>query len=123
MTRILIVDDEADIREILSFSLRAAHYEVVEAANVRKANALLFVGVHFDLVISDIGMEHPNAGIEFAEMRRVLQDNTPILLMSSTRPAEIDSLLVAGTIQGFFQKPLDYEKIVETTGQLLVPNQ
>ena len=124
MTRILVVDNDWEIRQAVCFSLRVAQYEFYEAESARDANAVLLAGLlHIDLIISDIGMETANAGIKLARDRRGLSDMRPIILMSSRfLSEEINSLLEAGTIQGFCRKPLNHAEVVETIKRLLVPN-
>src|SRR5687767_8646981 len=64
---ILVVDDEEDIRSMVGQALgRLPGYEVHEA--VSKAHALELLGRRtFDLVLTDLSMEHANAGIELLE--------------------------------------------------------
>src|SRR5262249_49810406 len=52
---ILVVDDEPDTREVLSFSLARAGAMVVTAGSAAEARASLDVG-GFDVLVSDIGM-------------------------------------------------------------------
>ena len=54
-TRILVVDDERSMREMLCILLEREGYEAVEAKNADEA-LQLFEGSIFDLVISDIQM-------------------------------------------------------------------
>ena len=65
MTRILVVDDEPQIRKALSVNLRARGYEVDLAATGEEALTLA-AGNHPDLVLLDIGLPGIN-GIEVVE--------------------------------------------------------
>src|SRR5207248_4171139 len=54
--RILIVDDEASMREFLSICLRRRGYEVAEAPNGRDALATFNDATEWDVVITDLRM-------------------------------------------------------------------
>ena len=53
--RILVVDDEQDIRELLKFYLNKEGYEVIEAANGEEA-LTIFENEYIDLGIIDVMM-------------------------------------------------------------------
>ena len=56
MPRVLVVDDQADVRTIISIVLRIHHFEIVEAESA--ASALkLFEAASFDLAIVDIFLQ------------------------------------------------------------------
>ena len=67
--RILIVDDEPDLREILRFNLMAAGYDCEEAENADEA--LTKDIAYFDLLLLDVMMP----GMTCFEMAKVLSDN------------------------------------------------
>ena len=52
--RILVVDDEETIREIVSSMLGGAHFQTRQAASGVEALAILESGEEFDLVLSDL---------------------------------------------------------------------
>ena len=57
MKRILVVDDEQDICEILQFNLENAGYEVVSANSAEQALELLLdKNLNYDLLILDVMM-------------------------------------------------------------------
>jgi CheY-like chemotaxis protein len=59
MPRVLVVDDQADVRTIISIVLRINQFEIVEAASA--ASALkLFEESSFDLAIIDIFLQGTN---------------------------------------------------------------
>lgn len=54
--RILVVDDEETIREIVSSMLAGAHFQTRQAASGVEALSILESGDEFDLVLSDLMM-------------------------------------------------------------------
>ena len=54
--RILVIDDEADVRQVVSDMLAAEGHQVVEAANGTDGLSRLVDGPPFDLVLTDLGM-------------------------------------------------------------------
>ena len=68
MRRVLLVDDQADVRTMLSIVLRIHHYEIVEAESA--ASALkLFEQASFDLAIVDIFLQGANGSDLIAWLR------------------------------------------------------
>jgi two-component system KDP operon response regulator KdpE len=80
--RILVVDDEPPIRRLLRTGLATQGYEVVEAANGREAQAIVFADPAPDLIILDLGL--PDAqGHELLRQWREKGSETPIVILSS----------------------------------------
>jgi two-component system OmpR family response regulator len=88
-TRILVVDDDAHIREVAQFALEKAGLEVVEAGDGRKALEL-FSRSKPDLVILDITMPEIDGFAVCREIRK--SSETPILFLSS-RADEVDRVV------------------------------
>ena len=59
MPRILVVDDQADVRAMISIVLRVHGFEIAEAANAGEA-LKVFEGTSFDAAIVDIFLEGAN---------------------------------------------------------------
>jgi DNA-binding NtrC family response regulator len=78
---VLVVDDEAPIRIFLTEYLSEAGLNVVEAANVAEAIALLR-DQPVDLVFSDINMPGGETGFGLADWVRRHRPNTKVLLTS-----------------------------------------
>ena len=60
MARVLIVDDDAQVLELLKAVLRCAGYDVTVAASAIAALELLHSGSQFDLMLTDIAMPDLN---------------------------------------------------------------
>lgn len=77
--KILIADDDAQIREVLRILLQSEGYEVVEAADGREAIHL--AGEDVDLMILDIMMPGTNGFSACAEIRK--QSSAPVIFLSA----------------------------------------
>ena len=88
MTKILAVDDSASMRQMVSFTLQGAGYEVVEACDGQDAfNKAKQGGV--DLVLSDVNMPVMD-GITLIKNLRSLPNYkfTPILMLTTESAAD-----------------------------------
>lgn len=89
--KIMIVDDEADIREILGFNLSAAGYETVDAGTAEAALARYRQEEKPDLILLDV-MLPGMSGFKLADtLRKVDDSNVPIIFLTA-RNAENDML-------------------------------
>ena len=100
--RIMVVDDEPDIREILQFNLENAGYDVVPAAS---AEAALDVCDGVDLILLDVMMEGMS-GFKMAEiLRKEKKSQIPIIFLTA-RSAENDLISrPSPIITGMFASP------------------
>lgn len=89
MARILIVDDENSIRDIIKEYLDFAGYEYQEAANGLQALELLKNEI-FDLIVLDIMMPQMDGISVLKELRKTL--DTPVILLTA-RGNEYDKLI------------------------------
>lgn len=80
--RILLVEDEELVREVVAAQLRALGYRVVEAADGPSALALLRDGGRFDLLFTDVVMPGGINGFELAESAVAARPELPVLLTS-----------------------------------------
>lgn len=87
--KILIVDDDPHIREVISFALQKAEMSVVCAENGQQA-LTLFTDSPTDLIVLDINMPEMDGLACCREIRKISE--VPILFLSS-RDDEIDRIL------------------------------
>lgn len=107
---IMIIDDEAGVRELLADALKLAGFETVAAADAMAAQTLLRT-VKPDLLIVDINMPLMD-GFEFIERIRGNGDNTPALMLSARGDrADITRGLTLGA-DDYVTKPFGLEELV-----------
>ncbi|MEX1167415.1 MAG: response regulator transcription factor [Hydrogenophaga sp.] len=88
--RILVAEDQTDIRDLLVLNLRAAGYTVSETRDGLSALAL-HTEAHCDLLLLDLMMPGLD-GLELCKILRGRGDNTPILMLTA-KATELDRVL------------------------------
>jgi two-component system OmpR family response regulator len=107
---IMIIDDEAGVRELLADALKLAGFETVAASDAMVAQTLLRT-TSPDLLIVDINMPLMD-GFEFIERIRGNGDNTPALMLSARGDrADITRGLTLGA-DDYVTKPFGLEELV-----------
>ena len=113
MIKILVVDDEQDLCEILSFNLRNEGFEVAIANSAEEALALLETeaGSGTDLILLDVMMERMS-GYEMAQHLRQQGNNTPIIFLTA-RDAHDDQLTgFANGADDYITKPFSFDTVL-----------
>jgi two-component system, chemotaxis family, chemotaxis protein CheY len=116
--KVLIVEDNADSREMLSFILRYEGYKVVTASDGSEGISQV-KNARPDLIISDLEM--PNLdGIEMVKTLRHLPEaeRVPILILSAYDSESLDQAIQEGATQAM-RKPFEVDSLVETVKGLL----
>jgi DNA-binding NtrC family response regulator len=80
MSRILVIDDQSDVRAMISIVLRVNHFEIVEAASAEAA-LKAFESSSIDLAIVDIFLQGTN-GLDLIRMLRERVPHLPIVAIS-----------------------------------------
>ena len=107
---IMIIDDEAGVRDLLADALKLAGFETITAADAMIAQTLLR-NTKPDLLIVDINMPMMD-GFEFIERLRGNGDNTPALMLSARGDrADITRGLSLGA-DDYVTKPFGLEELV-----------
>jgi two-component system KDP operon response regulator KdpE len=110
--KILIVDDDFDLRRGLNLRLRANNYDVVYAADGLSALAVA-QKEHPDLIILDIGMP---AGDGFTVMERLQKSASlaciPVIILTARDPQYTRERALKAGATAYFQKPADNEELL-----------
>ncbi len=111
---ILTVDDSKTIRDMVSFTLKKAGYDVAEAGD-GNAGVALISRQKFDCIITDLNMP----GMDGLAFTRAVRSNpanraTPVLLLTTeSDPSKKQAGREAGAT-GWLVKPFNPDKLVET---------
>lgn len=119
--KLLLVEDDADLREALLDTLLLAHYECVDVSSAEEA-IIALKAQHFDLVISDVQMEGIG-GLGLLTYLQQAQPKLPLLLM--TAYATIDSAVSAiklGAVD-YLAKPFAPEVLLNQVSRYLPQKQ
>lgn len=120
MARIMIVDDVATIRQIVSSVLKDVGYKVIEAASADEALALAEVK-RCHLVVTDVNMPG-KSGLDLITALRAIKtyDKTPIVILAKDANDEnIQKAQGLGAV-GWIAKPFTPESLLATINQILV---
>jgi DNA-binding response OmpR family regulator len=117
--KILIVDDDPDLRKGLNLRLRANHYDTAYASDGFSAIAMAQKEKP-DLIILDIGLP---AGDGFVVLNRLQQSASlsviPVVVLTARDPeSNRDRTLKAGAV-AFLQKPADNNELLEVVRSAL----
>jgi two-component system OmpR family response regulator len=116
-TRILVVEDEALIRELMVEVLTDAGFNVDEADNADEADKLLDID-GYKLLITDLHMPGQFDGMELARRSLKREPGLPILFVTA-RPDVLERLLSRGSVVSELAKPFDLARLVATVRRLI----
>lgn len=111
--RILVVDDEADIRKVVRMTLQKAGYEVLEAENGEKAIETINSGENrllLDVMICDIRMPKVN-GIEAIAYFRQNYPRVPLIVLTGFPDTDMATSLLRQGVVDYLVKPVEGEKL------------
>ena len=107
MARILIIDDEPNIRRLFRDELEEEGHTIEQAGDGAEGVAEL-ERTNSDLVILDLRMPEMN-GIEFLEKLRVGRPDIPVIVCTAVRGIESEYELWASKVSSILNKPVDLE--------------
>ena len=122
MARILIIDDDSQIRHILRRILKQAGYEVFEAENGAQG-LRQYREAQPDLVISDIFMPEKD-GLELIDALRSAEATVPIIAISGgSQLGNMDLLSVAAQLgaQRIVRKPFQRDEVLAAVHEFAPP--
>ncbi len=110
---ILTVDDSASIRQMVTFTLKSAGYEVTEAVDgqdaLEKANQR-----KFDLVLTDINMPRMDGLNLLEKLRKTpLYGRIPILMLTTESGDEMKAKGRAAGATGWLVKPFNPDSLLD----------
>jgi PAS domain S-box-containing protein len=114
--RVLVVDDDADVREITVQMLRYAGYRVTEADGGQAALEALEGDAVYDLVIVDVAMAGVNG---FETVRRARAKRPELRVLFVTGYAETSALHTQAGHDPLIKKPFAVAELVEAVRQAL----
>jgi DNA-binding response OmpR family regulator len=114
--RLLIVEEEPEIRQLLLALLTQEHYTCAAAASIEESLALL-EEQSFDLVLAELCAASPRELFRAATRLQFLAEPTPVAIMTSWHVSQEEAL--SRGFVGLFHKPFDVEALLEWLADLL----
>jgi two-component system KDP operon response regulator KdpE len=119
--KILIVDDDPDLRRALNLRLRANHYDTAYATDGFSAIAMAQKEKP-DAIILDVGLP---AGDGFVVLDRLQQNASlstiPVIVLTARDPQSTKERIMKAGASAFFQKPADNTELLNTVRAVLSP--
>jgi DNA-binding response OmpR family regulator len=112
--RVLVVDDERDIVNILSIKLRISDFDVVTASNGKEALGMIDAACP-DIMLLDIIMPDMDG---FEVLKRLRKDSQLPVIAFSARPENAHKALNLGA-DAFLAKPFDIDDMIRRIRNLL----
>ncbi len=116
--RILVVDDEETIREIVCSMLGGAHFQTRQAANGIEALSILESDDEFDLVLSDLMMAEMD-GIALLERAKERYPDMPIVMVTTVHDISVALQAIRNGAYDYLPKPFEREQLLATVRRAL----
>jgi CheY-like chemotaxis protein len=116
--RILVIDDEPNVRTLLGDLLRASGHRVVEAANGRDALQRMETDDAWDLVLTDLGMPDLS-GWDVARAVAARPSPPPVILVTGWGIQLEDRILAESGVAAVVAKPFTIEEVLGAVERVL----
>ena len=116
--RILVVDDEEPIREIVSSMLTTAGYACQQAASGMEALAVLTSGEEFELMLSDLMMADLD-GIGLLERTKEKYPDMPVVMVTAVHDISVALAAIRNGAYDYLLKPFEREQLLNTVSRAL----
>jgi len=116
--RILVVDDEDAIREIVCSMLSIANYRCAQASSGRKALAMLDSGEEFELMLSDLMMAEMS-GTDLLEKTKERYPDMPVVMVTAVHDISVALKAIRDGAYDYLLKPFEREQLLATVRRAL----
>jgi len=116
--RILVVDDEEPIREIVASMLGTAGYAWKQAASGMEALAVLNSGEEFELMLSDLMMADLD-GIGLLERTKEKYPDMPVVMVTAVHDISVALAAIRNGAYDYLLKPFEREQLLNTVSRAL----
>jgi putative nucleotidyltransferase with HDIG domain len=116
--RILVVDDEEPIRDIVSAMLTSAGYACKQASSGIEALAVLSFGEEFELMLSDLMMADLD-GIGLLERTKEKYPDMPVVMVTAVHDISVALTAIRNGAYDYLLKPFEREQLLATVSRAL----
>ena len=119
--RILVIDDEEDVREVMRLHLESAGYNVLEAedgevaiSTLRSEDNMINIGV----ILCDIRMPKVN-GVECVNFLKKEAPGVPVVMVTGYPDTEMAVSLLNKGVKNYLVKPVGKEKLLDVVDDIV----
>jgi len=119
--KILVIDDEEDVREVLRLHLEGAGFNVLEAENgedginiLRSEDNMINVG----LILCDIRMPKVN-GAECVDFLKKEAPGIPVVMVTGYPDTEMAISFLKKGVKNYLVKPVEKEKLLDVVDDIV----
>lgn len=116
--RILVVDDEEAIREVVTSMLGSAGYNCQQAGSGKEALAVLDSGGQFELILSDLMMAELD-GMGLLERTKERYPDVPVVMVTAVHDILTALKAIRNGAYDYLLKPFEREQLLNTTRRAL----
>lgn len=116
--RILVVDDDKAVREVIAAMLAPANYECREAASGVEALAVLESGEEFDLMLTDLMMPDLD-GIRLLERSKDKYPHMPVVIVTAVQDVSVALAAIRCGAQDYLTKPFERDQLLAVVRRAL----
>jgi two-component system response regulator VicR len=116
--KILVVDDDEDVRRGLSIRLKASGYNVVCAYDAISATGVARKEKP-DLIILDIGLPGGDGFIVMERLVSITETSVPVIVLTGRDPSTNRQRALDAGAKAFFLKPADNDQLLAAVGKAL----
>src|SRR5690349_10932158 len=116
--RILVVDDEEAIREVVTSMLGSAGYKCQQASSGKEALAILDSGEEFELILSDLMMAELD-GIGLLERTKEKYPDLPVVMVTAVHDISVALAALRNGAYDYLLKPFEREQLLATVRRAL----
>jgi DNA-binding response OmpR family regulator len=117
--KILVIEDDRDIRELLDIELRAAGFDTTFARDGVTATTVARKETP-DLVVLDLGLPGGDGFIVMDRLKALNSlEHVPVVVVTARTTPQARTRAVAGGAVAFFEKPFDADELIAEVSRIL----
>lgn len=119
--KILVVDDEEDVRDVIKLHLEPEGYNIIEAEDGEKAISVLRSEdnmINVGVILCDIRMPKVN-GIECIDFLKREAPGIPVVVVTGYPDTEMAASLMKKGVKHYLVKPVEKEKLLNTVNNIV----
>ncbi|TDJ58388.1 MAG: response regulator [Nitrospina sp.] len=119
--KIMVVDDEQDVRDVVRLQLEQKGFNILEATNGQEAIDLLRTGdnmVNVGLILCDIRMPKVN-GVECIDFLKREAPGVPVVVVTGYPDSDLAASLLKKGVKHYLVKPVEKEKLLAIVDEIV----